>query len=312
MPVCAELAMVVEQLARLPLVLEAFELPRERRSLPARATTVVRPCGGGEEGFGEDVTFQPEDTWRQAPALAPMRTVSTLGGLWERLDSVELFERPPRYRVVRSYRRWAVEAAALDLALRQARLSLAKVVGLAPAPVRFVISPRRTNLRGVPGARLKIDATDLAPGLPVEIVDFKGQGEAALVEQARAWYPQALLEDSPLVLDDTLLSWDMRIQSAAELDRLPPATVAINVKPARLGSVRALFELYAACEARGFDVYGGGQDELGPGRTQIQLLAALLHADAPNDVAPAGYNEAEPPPGLPASPLIVKIRRGFR
>jgi hypothetical protein len=35
--------------------------------------------------------------------------------------------------------------------------------------------------------------------------------------------------------------------------------------------------------------------ELGVGRGQFELLAALFHADAPNDVAPTGYNEDDPP-----------------
>jgi L-alanine-DL-glutamate epimerase-like enolase superfamily enzyme len=39
--------------------------------------------------------------------------------------------------------------------------------------------------------------------------------------------------------------------------------------------------------------------ELGPGRGQIQYLASLFHPDAPNDVAPAEFNEPDPPPGLP-------------
>jgi hypothetical protein len=37
--------------------------------------------------------------------------------------------------------------------------------------------------------------------------------------------------------------------------------------------------------------YGGGMGELGIGRGQIELLAALFHADAPNDVAPSAYND---------------------
>ena len=36
--------------------------------------------------------------------------------------------------------------------------------------------------------------------------------------------------------------------------------------------------------------YGGGQYELGVGRGQIQYLAAIFHPDAPNDIAPAGYD----------------------
>ena len=48
--------------------------------------------------------------------------------------------------------------------------------------------------------------------------------------------------------------------------------------------------------------YGGGQYELGVGRGQIQYLAALFHPDAPNDIAPAGYDALDPEPGLPAEP----------
>ena len=49
-------------------------------------------------------------------------------------------------------------------------------------------------------------------------------------------------------------------------------------------------------------MYGGGMGELGVGRGQIELLAALFHAEAPNDVAPSAYNEDDPPGSLPASP----------
>jgi hypothetical protein len=34
--------------------------------------------------------------------------------------------------------------------------------------------------------------------------------------------------------------------------------------------------------------------ELGVGRGQIELLASLFHAGAPNDVAPGAYNEDDP------------------
>ena len=50
-------------------------------------------------------------------------------------------------------------------------------------------------------------------------------------------------------------------------------------------------------------MYGGGQFELGPGRGQAQYLACLFHPDTPNDLAPSAYNQNEPPPGLPTSPL---------
>jgi hypothetical protein len=60
-------------------------------------------------------------------------------------------------------------------------------------------------------------------------------------------------------------------------------------------------------------MYGGGMGELGVGRGQIELLASLFHADAPNDVAPSAYNEDDPTDGLPSSPLPPRPEAtGFR
>jgi hypothetical protein len=69
--------------------------------------------------------------------------------------------------------------------------------------------------------------------------------------------------------------------------------------------VKRLFDFYDRCEQAGIALYGGGQYELGHGREQIQLLASLFHADAPNDVAPAGFNAVAPVAGLPSSPLLL-------
>ena len=53
--------------------------------------------------------------------------------------------------------------------------------------------------------------------------------------------------------------------------------------------------------------------ELGVSRGQIELRAALSHADAPNDVAPSAYNQHDPPGDLPASPLAPRpTATGFR
>ena len=87
----------------------------------------------------------------------------------------------------------------------------------------------------------------------------------------------------------------------------------VNVKPSRFGALRALCDAYDYCAEHGIRAYGGGQFELGPGRGHIQYLASLFHPDTPNDVAPAGYNAADPPPGLPTSPLQPRVaERGFR
>ena len=77
--------------------------------------------------------------------------------------------------------------------------------------------------------------------------------------------------------------------------------------------MQRLFDFYDHCEARGIEIYGGGQFELGPGRGQIQHLASLFHPDAPNDVAPKEYNDGGPRPDLPQSPLPPASRDpGFR
>ena len=66
---------------------------------------------------------------------------------------------------------------------------------------------------------------------------------------------------------------------------------------------------YDYCAEHGIGAYGGGQFELGPGRGQAQYLASLFHPDTPNDLAPGGYNETDPPDGLPPSPLRRARRR---
>ncbi len=87
----------------------------------------------------------------------------------------------------------------------------------------------------------------------------------------------------------------------------------VNLKPSRIGGLQKLCDTYDYCTAHDIGAYGGGQFELGPGRGQAQYLASLFHADTPNDLAPVGFNENEPPPGLPSSPLPVAADAvGFR
>jgi hypothetical protein len=128
-------------------------------------------------------------------------------------------------------------------------------------------------------------------------------------------FPGAWLED-PALTDETepvlephrdRVTWDAVIHSVGDIESLAWKPRTVNVKPSRFGSVERLFAAYDYCEANGIGAYGGGQWELGPGRGQIQLLAALFHPDTPNDVAPRAFN-LEPQPGLPASPLTVQPR----
>lgn len=274
-------------------------------SRSGRTTAIVRLEGGGEYGVGEEVTFQAGDLLRESPRES-WQFSGTFGEFSAWLGSEDLFERPPEYDVVRNYRRWAFEAAALDLALRQNGLRFHEVVERAPAPVHFVVSNGAP-----PGARLKVDAVDLRPGLPVDVIDFKDAGDRAAVDAALAFYPDALLEDPPVLVPGARVSWDITITSADAVTRLAEKPAAINIKPARIGAVGAVFDLYDLCTTDGIAMYGGGQHEIGPARGQIQLLASLFHPDAPNDVAPSEYNDPHSVEGLPRSPLEITPRVGF-
>jgi len=189
-----------------------------------------------------------------------------------------------------------------------------------------------------PRLRFKLDANsewtdeliaELAGTGAVDSVDFKGHYRGTTVEtppdadlyrRVAEALPEAWLED-PALTPETVevlaphrdrVTWDAVIHSVADIAALlwPPKTV--NVKPSRFGSVERLFAAYDYCEERGIGAYGGGQWELGPGRGQIQLLAALFHPGTPNDVAPREFNLA-PQPGLPESPLPVTAgTTGFR
>jgi hypothetical protein len=247
------------------------------------------------------------------------------------------------------YRRWAFESAALDLALRQAGRSLAGALGLEPQPVRFVnslglgtepsVEPVRRRLARSPGVRFKLDAEttwsadlieQIAATGAVDTIDFKGQygldiGDrdelGALYDRVLAAFPDAYLEDPhdlPEIaerLGDHLerVSYDAPIARADDIGATPLAGRVVNVKPSRIGSLRELFDVYARCAREARPMYGGGMGELGVGRGQIELLAALFHADAPNDVAPGAYNEDDPAGDLPASPLTPRPdSTGFR
>ena len=154
----------------------------------------------------------------------------------------------------------------------------------------------------------------------VHTIDFKGQyglevedvgALAALYELLVEAFPEALLEDphdlpeiTPLVEPHAArVAYDAPLQTVADLDSTPLPARTFNIKPIRIGTLRDLFEIYAACEARELATYGGGMGELGVARGQIQLLASLFHPDAPNDVAPPGFNALDPVAGLPVSPL---------
>ena len=339
-----------EALAELPLVVEGYALQRLQGE-PAfghdRGTDLVRLQGGGKTGLGEDITtYLPEGS--AAPEL-PLAGEWTLGSFCAHLAGVEQWTEEPPWDLAHNWRNWAYESAALDLALRQAGMSVADALGRAPRPVRFVNSfglgdpPQFATLRErldrYPHLRFKLDAEptwsrdlleEVAGTGAVDTIDFKGQyglevkqpdALVPLYEHVVELFPDAILEDphdepgiaEVLAPHADRVSYDAPIRSVADLDAvaIPPKT--INVKPSRIGGIQPLLELYAHCDANGIRMYGGGMGELGVARGQIELLASLFHPDTPNDVAPTPYNDEHPADGLPPSPLdAVAAGTGFR
>jgi hypothetical protein len=132
------------RLAELPLVIDqACEYERMHAVLAYefdRITTHVRLVGAGANGLGEDVSVFREDgtaLHETRPSL-PLAGEWTLAGFCDHLATLALWPEPPEWDVALRFRNWAVESAALDLALRQAGRPLHEVLELEPMPVRFV------------------------------------------------------------------------------------------------------------------------------------------------------------------------------
>jgi hypothetical protein len=227
-----------ERVADLPLVVEDEERERRERATSSgftRTTTVVSLSGAGERGRGEDVTYDTPDHEALAGTgpLAPTGEF-TVDSFSAALDEVDLFPEPPEQESAHHYRRWALESAALDLALRQAETDLGTALGREYDPVRFVASTRLSPAGSdappsvervhalrerVPGLEFKLDPTpewtdalvaDLRETGAVRVLDLKGQyhgtvvdGEADpdLYRRVVEGFPDAVVEDPALTAE---------------------------------------------------------------------------------------------------------------
>jgi L-alanine-DL-glutamate epimerase-like enolase superfamily enzyme len=308
-----------------------------------RLSTIVHLQGAGEEGVGEDVVYDAEDqvALQEAGPILDLKGTYALAEFCELIDGLDLFPvEPQRGEVSRLYRRWTFHSAALDLALRQAGQPLHKALEREVNPLTFVVSlrlgeppstaPVDSRLANYPSLRFKLDATsswtpELIEALvqtgAVDSIDFKALYHGTVVDQppdpvlyrrVLDAFPTAWIEDPDIetpetaeVLEDAheRITWDAPIHSIADIEALPFAPRMVNIKPSRIGGLRKLCDTYDYCSEAGIGAYGGGQFELGPGRGQAQYLASLFHADTPNDLAPVGFHENDPAPGLPSSPL---------
>ncbi|WP_411967118.1 hypothetical protein [Haloferax sp. YSSS75] len=336
-----------ERVADLPLTVESVSRDRRESDTSSgflRKTTIVSFSGDGEVGHGEDVTYDAED--HDALADTPDDVFGIKGSydsfsdFSAALDDIDLFPtKDPERETSRHYRRWALESAGLDLALRQNGTDLATAVGRERDPVRFVVSTRLGDppsadrvemlLERDPNCEFKLDPTSewddelvasLAAHDCVRILDLKGKYEGTDVDQAPdpelyervvSGFPDAVVED-PAFTDETRplfdghearVSWDYPITGVESVEALPFEPSWLNVKPSRFGTVQSLFDTIDYADERGMSLYGGGQFELGVGRDHIQLLASVFYPGGPNDVAPSGYNLPDPPADLAVSPL---------
>ncbi len=342
-------------ISELPVEIDRYELVPHEIPFPdgsSRRVTVVRLIGGDLDGLGEDVTYDAEaqGVFQDAGPEQPLAGSTTLAGYARLLDGLDLWpgaESQPN--ATPDYRRWAFESAALDLALRQAGLSLADAFRRELRPLRFGVSfglgdpPTATRIHDMraryPGTHFKLDATsawtrELADELhatgAVDVVDLKGYYVGTVVDQPAdpALYqlivdafPDAIVEDAHYVPEveailaphQARLSFDAPIHSVENARALPFAPRVLNSKPSRFGTLERLLDFYDYAAEEGIELYGGGQWELAVGRDHIQLLASLFHADGPNDVAPRAYNAPEIADGLPTSPLELRAApSGFR
>jgi len=307
-----------------------------------RLSTVVHLRGGGHTGVGEDVVYDAVDhtALQEAGPVHDLAGRYALDDFCQLIDSLDLFPAAPQRDVSRLYRRWTFHSAALDLALRQAGIPLHEALRREPRPVTFVVSlrlgeppsidPIKRRLERYPELRFKLDPTsswtpelidELVATGSVDSVDFKSFYRGTVVDQPPDpvlyqrvvdAFPDAWLEDPDVDTPETAraladvhdrITWDAPIHGVADVEALPFPPRMVNIKPSRVGGLKALCDSYDYCAERGIGAYGGGQFELGPGRGQAQYLASLFHPDTPNDLAPSGYNVDDPPPGLPVSPL---------
>jgi len=339
-----------DRVADRPLEVAGVALDRHEMDTSAgftRVSTVVELQGPDAVGRGEDVTYEAEDheTLHEADAagdldwdLAGSYTVDSFSTA---LDDRDLFPEPPEQGTFRHYRRWAVESAALDLALRRADTTFAAAFDRTYDPVRFVVSTR-LDTGGDPTADrvhawLDVDATlefkldptsawdrdllaELAATDAVRILDFKNYYEGtdvdaapdpALYRRAVEAFPDAVFEDTKLT-DETRdalegthdrLSWDYPVTSVESVRELPVDPEWLNIKPSRFGTIESLLATVEYCLDSDITMYGGGQYELAVGREHLHALASAFYPDSPNDVAPRAYNVPEPHPDVPASPL---------
>jgi len=272
---------------------------------------------GEPVGCGENVSFLPSEHAAfasLAAALAPRLAAAGAVSVATALDIVSEVAPPADRGGAPSgpYARAALEAALVDLAMRQAGLGLQALAGVRTGALRVVrslatgpeLGRRIAELRATGytgGLKLDVDpgwsrATRqaLAGEAGIAILDFKGRGDAELVRDLADRFPTGVIFEDPPAAEAR-----RRIARDAPIEDLAAAAVAVgrgeclNLKAPRMGGPLAVLHAIALVAGAGAatdrapgSVYLGGMWEVGAGRRQARQLAALFCPDAPNDLAP--------------------------
>jgi L-alanine-DL-glutamate epimerase-like enolase superfamily enzyme len=275
------------RLATLPVRVSSIRCTSGRVALAdypgGRPCTLVALSGDDHTGFGENVAFSDGEQ---------QTFVYNVEGMLERAAGpVGAVLRPG----LKPHDRAALEGALIDLALRQAGMSLRDLCGVEEAPLRWVRSfaaraDAAAYAKGI-GGELKVD---VHPGWPdeeiaalareaVAILDFKGEGRGEDCRRLSAAFPSAIFEDPPLGCAHERVAHDRSIVNERDVAIAVASGGWVNVKAPRMGGFLAVLEALALARGR---AYFGGMFEAGPGREQARALAALFCGDAPNDLAP--------------------------
>jgi L-alanine-DL-glutamate epimerase-like enolase superfamily enzyme len=281
-----------------------------------RPTSLIGLAGDGQVGFGENVAFDAAEHDRFA-AAAERALGAALGQ-----PGLHVGEVLASLTGCSGYERAAVEAALVDLAMRQRGKTLAELTGISHGPLRFVESfaarrdpaahVQRLRARGH-NAALKIDVDPtwdgptrqaLARQPGIAILDFKGRGDTAL---ARAWaelLPTAILEDPPAgvaALGGARVTRDAPLVNAGTVADTLRRCEGVNLKAPRMGGPLEVLRGLDLAWRIGGTRYLGGMFEVSVGRMQARQLAALYACDGPNDLALIGRSVAE------SSPATVRL-----
>jgi O-succinylbenzoate synthase len=139
------------------------------------------------------------------------------------------------------------------------------------------------------GAALAVDANaSYHPHDPPEFLDAFGLDFVEQPFPPDAWEASAALArsiETPICLDESIDGVPAAVR-ALETE----AAGIINVKPARVGGLRAAVAVHDAAAERGAPVWCGGMLESAIGRSAALAIATLPGMSLPADLAPSGRN----------------------